>query len=543
MTVRRDNMTKLMARHNAQFVVKCIFHNHNCHKLSACVLRPVRFNGHMLSNATALLTPGEMARVDAAAAASGLSSFGLMERAGQAVAAAALKSYASALRFAVLCGPGNNGGDGYVAARALRQAGADVVAHVLGDPDRLPADARLAFNLCPIPGQPLADYRPRPGDVVIDALFGAGLSRDVPQAVADIITRVADAACPVLAVDLPSGLCGARGLVLGSAFRAERTVTFMTKKPGHLLMPGRDLCGTIEVFDIGIPRRIVAAEAGQMAVNGPAVWGKTMPRLQGETHKYRRGHLAVFSGPAAQTGAARLSATAGLNAGAGLVTVAAPSGALPTLAATLTAVMVRPIDDTEALGQWLQAAKLSAFVIGPGFGVGERARQFVAMLSERPLVLDADAITSFAACPDDLFALFRTGPARLVLTPHEGEFGRLFPDLAADGRRGKPERALAAAERSGGVIVCKGADTVIAAPDGRILINDNAPPWLATAGSGDVLAGIIGALLAQGVPAFEAAAAGVWLHGAAAVHGGPGMTAETLVQRVSPFEALSMRAG
>ncbi|MBP2549578.1 NAD(P)H-hydrate epimerase [Neorhizobium galegae] len=490
----------------------------------------------MVPFASILLTPDEMVRADAAAAASGIPSFDLMERAGQAVAASALRAYPGARRFAVLCGPGNNGGDGYVAARALSEAGAEVIVHSLSDPSGLKGDARQAFDLCPIPTAALAAYRPQAGDVVIDALFGAGLSREVPEEVARLIGTVAEAGCPVLAVDLPSGLCGARGLVLGAAFQAARTVTFMTRKPGHQLMPGRDLCGEIEVFDIGIPHRIIRAVSGGLAVNGPGIWGEDLPRLSAVTHKYTRGHLAVFSGGPSHTGAARLSAAAGLSAGAGLVTVAAPQAAMAVQASALTAVMLRAVDTVEELRQWCESAKISAFVLGPGFGVGERAREFARAVARYPLVADADAITSFASHPQELFDLFREGQTRLVLTPHEGEFGRLFQDLGADGRRGKVERALAAAERAGGVIVYKGADTVIAAPDGRVLINGTAPPWLATAGSGDVLAGIIGALLAQGVPAFQAAAAGVWLHGRAAAELGPGMTAETLLERVRPLD-------
>lgn len=475
-----------------------------------------------------------MAAADAAAAASGIISFELMERAGQAVAAAALRHYPGALRHVVLCGPGNNGGDGYVAARALAASGAQVTIHVFGDPTALKGDARRAFELCPLSVQALGDYTPRAGDLIIDGLFGAGLARDVPPEVHRLISAVHDAHVPVLAIDLPSGLCGRSGAVLGAAFRADRTVTFMAKKPGHLLMPGRDLCGAVEVFDIGIPARIMQASKGLVAVNDPHVWRPDLPQLSGDIHKFRRGHLGVFSGPASKTGAARLSAAAGLTAGAGLVTVAAPSDAMTVLAGTLTAVMLREIDDETALQDWLNTAKLSAFVLGPGFGVSEKARRFVEMLAQKPVVVDADAITAFAAKPERLFKDSSEGEVRRVMTPHEGEFARLFPDLAADRASSKVEKAQAAARRSGGVVVYKGADTVIAAPDGRALINDHAPPWLATAGSGDVLAGMIGAFLAQGVPAFEAAAAGVWLHGEAGFRAGQGLTAETLVSHIAP---------
>lgn len=491
------------------------------------------FNDVMASNiGSALLTPDEMAAADAAAAASGIVSFDLMERAGQAVAAAALRAFPATTRFAVLCGPGNNGGDGYVATRALVQAGALVEVFHLGDTGKLKGDARQAFDLCPVPSHPLQSYVPEAGDTVIDALFGAGLARAVTPEVAHLIGHVASLAIPVLAVDLPSGLCGRRGKPLGAAFQANRTVTFMALKPGHLLMPGKSLCGDTEVFDIGIPQRILKSVAGKIVENRPALWRSHLPEPDAQSHKYRRGHLGVFSGEASHTGAARLSASAGLKNGAGLVTVASPTSAMAVNAGSLTAVMLREIGTVKDLETWLANAKLSAFVLGPGFGIGEKARQFVLALKEHPLVLDADGITSFREAPSELFDAFATGETHLILTPHEGEFARLFPDLAADDEMSKVEKATHAAERAHAAIVYKGADTVIAAPDGRAAINTNGPPWLATAGSGDVLAGMIGALLAQGMPAFEAAAAGVYQHGEAAKRAGRGMTAEDLAGHV-----------
>jgi NAD(P)H-hydrate epimerase len=483
-----------------------------------------------------LLTPDDMAAVDRAAAASGIDSYGLMEKAGQAVAAAALQHFSGALRYVVLCGPGNNGGDGYVAARALQQAGADVQLFHLGDPQRLTGDAARAFAEWPIDGAALGDYVPKVGDVVIDAVFGAGLSRPVPDDVAAVIGGVTEAGIPVIAVDLPSGLDGRSGQILGAAFRAVRTVTFMTRKPGHLLLPGRDLCGELEVFDIGIPGRIVRAHAdGLIAENTPAQWQAKIPSAGADAHKYKRGHLVVFSGGPNATGAARMSAMAGLRAGAGLVTIASPLESMGVNAGLLTAIMLHAVDDEAALRKWLTDQRLSTFILGPGFGAGDKARQFCLALADRHLVLDADGITSFRDDPRPLFDAFAEGPTRLVLTPHEGEFGRLFPDIAADERSSKIDKARAAAKRANAAIIYKGADTVIAAPDGRAVINANAPPWLATAGSGDVLAGIVGGLLAQGAPAFEAAAAGVWLHGLAGQHAGKGLTAEDLVAAIKPL--------
>lgn len=482
-----------------------------------------------------LIDPVVMARIDAAAGQSGIPLYDLMERAGQAVAASALRHYPQALRFVVLCGGGNNGGDGYVTARVLLQSGAAVAVHHLGDVAVLKGDARTAFERSGVRPLPLGDYAPLSGDVVIDAVFGAGLSRDIPPELNRVIDAVTEAAVPVLSVDLPSGLCGRRGVPLGASFRAQRTVTFMARKPGHLLMPGRELCGALEVFDIGIPSRIFAAHEGSVAENDPLVWRGALPRSDMETHKFRRGHLTVFSGPPHATGASRMTAIAALKAGAGIVTIAAPKQALDVLAVTLTAVMSAGLDDAEDLGRWLEDKRHGAFVLGPGFGDLEKARQFVSLLGDKAVVLDADAITAFKDCAETLFDRVTSGSGKFVLTPHEGEFARLFPDLAADTALSKIEKAQVASARSGAVLVYKGADTVIAAPDGRALVNSNAPASLATAGSGDVLAGIIGALLAQGTPAFEAAAAGVWLHGEAGNRAGVGMTAEDLAHAVRPF--------
>ncbi|MDH7801062.1 MULTISPECIES: NAD(P)H-hydrate dehydratase [unclassified Rhizobium] len=482
-----------------------------------------------------LIDPVAMARIDAAAGQSGIPLYDLMERAGQAVAASVLRHYPEALRFVVLCGGGNNGGDGYVAARVLLQSGAAVKVHHLGDVTALKGDARTAFERSGVTPLPLGDYTAMAGDVVIDAVFGAGLSRDIPAELHRVIDAVKQADVPVLAVDLPSGLCGRRGVPLGASFKAERTVTFMARKPGHLLIPGRELCGALEVFDIGIPSRILAAHAGSVAENDPLVWRDALPRSDMETHKFRRGHLTVFSGPPHATGASRMTALSALKAGAGIVTVAAPKEALDVLSVTLTAVMSTALDNADDLQRWLDDRRHGTFVLGPGFGDLEKARQFVSLLGDRAVVLDADAITAFKDRPDTLFDRLTSGTGKFVLTPHEGEFARLFPDLAADAALSKIEKAQVASVRSGAVLVYKGADTVIAAPDGRALVNSNAPASLATAGSGDVLAGIIGALLAQGAPAFEAAAAGVWLHGEAGSRAGAGMTAEDLAHAVRPF--------
>ncbi|MQW86220.1 bifunctional ADP-dependent NAD(P)H-hydrate dehydratase/NAD(P)H-hydrate epimerase [Sinorhizobium saheli] len=482
-----------------------------------------------------LVTPAEMAAIDRDAASSGIDSFSLMRSAGTSVSAAALRLFPAALRFVVLCGPGNNGGDGYVAAAALVESGAEVAVFSFGDPAMLKGDAARARDACALTPESVEAYRPRTGDVVIDALFGAGLARDLPEPLQAVIERVNESGIPVVAVDLPSGLDGRTGEVRGASFVAAHTVTFMAAKPGHVLMPGRSRCGTLEVADIGIPARLISARAGHLRVNTPASWKDHAAALDPATHKYRRGHLGVLSGGQAATGAARLSAAVGLRAGAGLVTLASPPDALAVNAAHLTAVMLKEVRNASDLAAWLKDKRLNAFVLGPGFGIGKKARDFALMLCDRALVLDADGMTSFSEGRAELFERIAQGGGDVVMTPHEGEFVRLFPEVAADARLSKIEKAAAAAKLSHAVIVLKGPDTVIADPSGRAVVNANAPPWLATAGSGDVLAGIVGAHLAQGMPAFEAAAAAVWRHGEAGTRAGRTATAETLVDHIPPL--------
>ncbi|MCD2171482.1 NAD(P)H-hydrate dehydratase [Rhizobium sp. C4] len=474
-----------------------------------------------------LIGPREMGEVDADAAASGIDSFRLMQNAGEAVAALALAQYPQTLRFAVLCGPGNNGGDGYVAAAALARSGANVAVYGLGV-EGLKGDAALARAAFEGEVKPLSAYAPRAQDVIVDAIFGAGLSRDVPDDVARVIAESARLRLPVIAADVPSGLDGETGEIRGASFAAQHTVTFMARKPGHLLLPGRELCGTLHVCHIGIPMRLVAARAGRLWENGPELFSAALAGPTADSHKYARGHVAVFSGGPTSSGAARLSAMAALKAGAGAVTLVSPPDALAVNAAHLNAVMLREADG-RAIRAMLSDHRVSAFVVGPGYGVSASLRELALSLLTKPTVLDADALTAFASEPKSLFEAIRAEGATVVMTPHEGEFGRLFPDLASAGGS-KVERARKAAARSGAVIVYKGSDTVVAAPDGRAVINTNAPADLATAGSGDVLAGISAAMLAHGAPAFEAACAAVWIHGRAGQIAGRGLTAETLVE-------------
>lgn len=485
-----------------------------------------RANGHFM-----LLLPEAVAKIDAACVQSGIPGYRLMTSAGFAVSACALKRYPGARRFVVLAGPGNNGGDAYIAARGLRECGAHVALFQLRPGPPSTADAKRALEECGFTPKPLEACELKAGDVIIDGVFGAGLGRDVLPSLAALIEQVTERRLPVIAIDLPTGIDGRTGQVLGAAFRAEVTVTFMALKPGMLLLPGREYCGEVEIADIGVPARLISAHRSDLVINGPELWCAFAAGRGAEAHKYSRGALVVFSGNAAHTGAARLSAETALRAGAGLVTLASPRDAMEENAAHLTAVMLHAVDGVGDLNAWLADPRLGTFVIGPGFGIGQKARDFALALRDRKLVLDADAITSFKDDTRTLFEAFK-GETRLVLTPHEGEFGRLFPDLAGNSTISKVDKAIAAAKRSNAAIIYKGADTVIASPDGRAAINTNAPPTLATAGSGDVLAGICGALLAQGYPAYEAACAAVWHHGEAANRAGAGLTAEILVENV-----------
>ena len=477
-----------------------------------------------------LLTAAEMAEADRLTIAGGVPGITLMEAAGRAVAEAAA-ALAPAGPVVVVAGPGNNGGDGFVAARRLAAAGRVVRVVLLGDPAALRGDARLAFERWRGPVLPAGSALPAAA-LAIDALFGAGLDRPLEGAAAALVEAIGRVPA-VLAVDLPSGIDGDSGAVLGTAVRADATVTFFRRKPGHLLQPGRGHCGPVTVADIGIDPAVLGAIGPRAFENLPGLWPEAARPPGAAEHKYDRGHALVVSGPMLRTGAARLAAGAALRAGAGLVTLLSPPDALAVNAGQLTAVMLRRIDGPEALAAALAEPRARAVAIGPALGTGppERALVAAALAAPPALVLDADALTLWEDDPAGLFAAIGRRPAPTVLTPHSGEFARLFPDLA---EAPKPARARTAAMRSGAVVVLKGPDTVIAAPDGRIAINGNAPPWLATAGSGDVLAGIACGLLARGGPGFEAAAAAVWVHGAAGAEAGPGLTAEDLAPALRP---------
>jgi ADP-dependent NAD(P)H-hydrate dehydratase / NAD(P)H-hydrate epimerase len=481
-----------------------------------------------------LLTTAEMSEADRRTIASGVSGTTLMENAGSAVAEAVMARHPPGSKVAVVAGTGNNGGDGFVAARRLDQAGYRVAVHLIGHRESIKGDAaEAARQWQELVATGVADLAG--AHVIIDALFGAGLDRPVAGEALAAIQAMNGAGVPVIAVDLPSGINGTTGAVLGGAVNASRTVTFFRKKPGHLLLPGRNHCGQVEVTQISIPADVLAAVAPVTHENGPTLWGDKFPVPSAQGHKYTRGHAVVASGGRAHTGAARLAAMAALRGGAGLVTLATPRDALDINAAACLAVMVRPIDAATEFEAMLSDPRFNAVAIGPGAGVGEHTREMAltAVAGQRRVVLDADALTSFVGHTDLLFAALDKS-RNAVLTPHSGEFRRLF-DAALEkvptASMSKLFAAKAAARIAGAVVVYKGADTVIAAPDGRAAINANAPPWLATAGTGDVLAGLITGLLAQGMPTFEASAAAVWIHGEAASVAGPGMISEDLAPR------------
>jgi ADP-dependent NAD(P)H-hydrate dehydratase / NAD(P)H-hydrate epimerase len=478
-----------------------------------------------------VLTTAEMERADRLTITAGTPGFALMLSAGQAVAEAAMELVEEG-SIVVVAGPGNNGGDGFVAAAELAAQGREVSVILMCERDALKGDAASAargWKYPVLPFTPQAIGRPA---LIIDALFGAGLNRIVDGEQREMIEAINASGAPVLAVDLPSGVNGTSGAIMGAAVRATETVTFFRKKPAHLLLPGRIKCGRVRLVDIGIDAGVLDEIRPQTFENTPQFWRKSFPVPRIDGHKYARGHVLALSGDVAATGAARMAARAALRAGAGLVTLASPQDALAVNAAALTAVMVRPVDSAVAFGELLADKRFNTCVIGPGAGVGEQTCDFVhtALSAQRCLVLDADALTSFAAAPDRLFESIKaSSDPQVVLTPHEGEFPRLFSDISnKHPYRSKLERVRAAAERSGAVVLLKGPDTTVASPDGRAAVACNAPPWLATAGSGDVLSGIIAGLLAQGVPVFEAASMGVWMHGEAAREAGPGLIAEDL---------------
>ncbi|MBI1620646.1 NAD(P)H-hydrate dehydratase [Aquamicrobium zhengzhouense] len=491
-----------------------------------------------MSNSLVLLTPSQMAEADRLTISSGaVDGYGLMKRAGQTIVSELLRRYPHCNGFDVLCGPGNNGGDGYVVARLLVEMGVMVRLFAHGSP-RPGSDAEKAVQDCPIGAQSLSQFSVLQGHAIVDAIYGAGLSRPLDDAVSRVAKECRNADVAVISVDLPTGVSGADGQVLGDAFAADLTITFFRLKPGHLLEPGRELCGETIVANIGIPDSVLGPIAPRNWINQPPLWRGDFPKPRRNQHKYSRGHATVFSGGAFSTGAARLAALGAARAGAGATTIYSPASAIAVNAAQLTSIMLAKVDTVDDLEEVISARAPDAFVLGPGFGLRRPIREFAISILQRggggTLVMDADAITAFRDEPAALFTAIKGSERAVVLTPHEGEFSRLFPDLIGKVRL---ERAGEAARVSGAVIVLKGPDTIIASPDGRIAINANGNPWLATAGSGDVLAGVIAGLAAQKMPLWEATCAGVWLHAEAATRFGPGLIADDLPGLLPPLLA------
>lgn len=491
----------------------------------------------MIAGEAAMLTVAQMAAADRLAIATGRSGAALMEAAGAAVAETAerLLGPNRTGTIVIACGPGNNGGDGLVAGRLLRARGLRVAVGLLGPSDALTGDAAVAWRGWNAAALTLAEALAIPDRaLIVDALFGAGLSRPLTGEAAAAVERINAAGCPILAVDVPSGLDGDTGLAAGPVVTANETTTFFRLKPGHLLLPGRTLCGAVRCVDIGIGAEVLDGIGPALWQNGPSLWQAAWPRHGALSHKFTRGAVAVLAGGVAGVGAPRLSARAALRVGAGLATLhCAPSALAIHAARGPDALMQRSLADAGGLAAVMADDRLGAILAGPALGLDPRAEQLVATLivADIATVLDADALTLLGRR-----GMGEPRPSQwkpLVLTPHDGEFRRLFgsvPAIATE--RSKLERARAAARHSGAIVIDKGADTVIAGPDGRAAINATGSAALATAGAGDVLAGLVVGLLVQGMPAFEAAAAAVWLHGLAGEACGFGLIADDLPEAV-----------
>lgn len=478
-----------------------------------------------------------MYAADREAVAAGVHSLDLMEAAGAAVVRV-IEARWPRCPIAVLCGPGNNGGDGFVIARLLAENGWTVRVALLGAAAALNGDAAINARRWQSQGAILAltvDVLDGAG-LVVDALFGAGLKRALDGAARDVVAEINRRALPCVAVDVPSGVDGDSGCVLGegdgAAPRCVATVTFFRPKPAHLLFPSRDLCGALTVADIGIPDTVLMRIAPSIAHNTPALW--RLPAYKWSDHKYDHGYAIVIGGNV-MTGASRLAARAARRAGAGLLRIAAPASVVPLYAAEMPGAFVQALETTPDLDDLLADPRRNGVLIGPGAGVGAVtcARVLAILASGKAVVLDADALTSFEHDPAALLAAIRGAGGPVVLTPHDGEFGRIFKNIGGS----RLARARAAAAESGAMVILKGADTVVAAPDGRAAIASNAPPWLATGGSGDVLAGFVLGLLVQKMPAWEATCAAVWLHGEAGRVLGRGLIAEDLPEALPPILA------
>jgi hydroxyethylthiazole kinase-like uncharacterized protein yjeF len=470
-----------------------------------------------------LLSVEQMYKADSLAEQGGVPSLNLMEAAGKAVAEEIPNRWQKR-PVAVLAGPGNNGGDGFVVARLLGEAGWPVRLGLLGDESALKGDAAVNAGLWQGETEKLMPGMLDDDPLVVDALFGAGLSRPLDGPALGLVQTINERKMDCIAVDIPSGVHGDTGEILGGegdALKAAVTVTFFRAKTGHFLMPGRDHCGQLVIVDIGIPDSVLDDIRPKTFLNGPVLWLDDFPWPEAAGHKYSRGH-AVVCGGAEMTGAARLAAMGARRLGAGLVTIAAPTDAFPIYAKEEPGTIVKTVDDDAGFRDLLGDPRMNAVLAGPGLGVSDATREKVlgALSSGKSTVIDADGLSAFADDPDALFEAIN-GPC--LMTPHDGEFKRLF---SAQGD--KLARTRRAALSTGSVVLLKGADTVIADISGNAVINATGSPDLATAGSGDVLAGLALGLMTQGMNPYQAACASAWIHGAAGEKTGPGLIAEDL---------------
>ncbi|MBX2837614.1 MAG: NAD(P)H-hydrate dehydratase [Gammaproteobacteria bacterium] len=462
---------------------------------------------------------------------SGMSGFQLLSAAGARVFEFVKAQFDLDSRILVACGTGNNGGDGMIAAQLLLDEGFDVNVALLGESKDIVGDTRLALDQLTVPLLNVIETDLSNYTLVIDALLGTGLNRPITGELARWITSVNSRALDVVSVDLPTGINGDSGEIMNVALEAEHTVTFFKPKLGHLLYPGRFHCGNLHTTDIGIVDRVLDSVQPDVYVNSQELWSDSLPALDWRSNKYTRGHTVVVAGDA--DGAARLAARAALRTGSGLVTLACSSRKADVVGGQVTAEMIEIVDSTDQLMNLLADSRITAIVIGPGMAVGSQTREMVSVVlkGSAPVVLDAGALTSFSAHRDALFEMVSRSLQAVVLTPHAGEFHRLFSSVTENPLTSKVTLAVKAAHQSGATVVSKGPDTVVAEPGGLSCINTNAPPWLATAGSGDVLAGTIAGWLAQGVDTFLSASMGVWLQGRAAAEFGPGLIATDIAEQ------------
>ncbi len=482
-----------------------------------------------------LYTSSEAKSIDALAIENGMTGIHLMETAGRAVADILIEYIGTPIEVGgeiiVLCGPGNNGGDGFVIARLLDDWGYPVKVALSCAQTDLKGDAAIAARRWEGSVFVLSNIKLTNAAVIIDAVFGTGLSRAPDGDIADVLNQVNNLDAFRLAVDISSGLDADTGMPIGVCFSADATVTFSSRKPAHIMAPGRFLSGGIDnihVADIGIDNSIYDSIDSNHFLNIPSLWSGYFPFQGPLTHKYDRGHLLVLGGREPTLGASRLASIAALRTGAGLVTLAAPSETYPIQAGVLTDVMVRRFDSVFGFVGIMSDQRISTVLLGPGAGVGEKTIELIQQAGQKKkhMVLDADALTSLQGRAD----ILKEYGCQKIITPHDGEFARLFPDLNIEHDRIAAVRA--AAQQINAVVVLKGVSTVIAEPDGRVAITANAPSNLSVGGTGDVLSGIIASLVVQGMPAFEAAAAAVWIHGEAAMKIGRGLIASDLLEHL-----------